>query len=427
MIKKPFFGLTGPRLSYAGMKDVGLDIREIPLPGRIRISAKIEGHTPPGLAIKKGEKVRTGQRLRLFGDTDAYMTATATGVISDVSIDPEGSGGTVVSVCIETGDRDFWDPEFEKAGITADAPEALSFLSGLPGITDLIPLTRKTVPLDTILVSGFDQDLLVATNQLSLKTGAVHLAEGIDALKKMTGVGNVIMAVPPSLRAEAEAGGTDVRVMNPPYPYARPSLLVRAVKGSTGRGADTSGRSKTGVVCAGSLVALGQTFSDKRPPVSRLLTVIDKENRSIGVRARIGTPVGHILETLGILVSEGDRLAFGGPMTGRGIYSVDTPIGPDTDAVMVQDRTQVISPSNDPCVNCGECVRACPARLPVNMLIRLLENGLYEEAARQYDLLSCVECGLCSYVCIMHIPVFHYIMLGKHELASSGYLEAFNG
>ena len=49
------------------------------------------------------------------------------------------------------------------------------------------------------------------------------------------------------------------------------------------------------------------------------------------------------------------------------------------------------------------------------MLVRLLENGLYEEAAREYDMLSCVECGLCSYVCIGRIPVFHHIMLGKQE------------
>ena len=51
------------------------------------------------------------------------------------------------------------------------------------------------------------------------------------------------------------------------------------------------------------------------------------------------------------------------------------------------------------------------------MLVRLLENGLYEEAANDYDLLSCIECGLCTYVCVAKIPIFHYIMLGKHEYA----------
>ena len=82
---------------------------------------------------------------------------------------------------------------------------------------------------------------------------------------------------------------------------------------------------------------------------------------------------------------------------------------------MIQDHSQIIWSSDTHCVNCGECVRACPVQIPVNMLVRLLENGLYEEAAREYDLLSCIECGLCSYVCIGKIPVFHHIMLGKQE------------
>ena len=57
------------------------------------------------------------------------------------------------------------------------------------------------------------------------------------------------------------------------------------------------------------------------------------------------------------------------------------------------------------------------------MLVRLLENGLYEEAAEQYDLFSCIECGICSYVCMARIPLFHYIMLGKFEIARSGTAE----
>ncbi|HIJ42011.1 MAG TPA: 4Fe-4S dicluster domain-containing protein, partial [Deltaproteobacteria bacterium] len=91
------------------------------------------------------------------------------------------------------------------------------------------------------------------------------------------------------------------------------------------------------------------------------------------------------------------------------------------------DSAQIVPGSGDPCINCGECIRACPANVPVNMLIRYLENGLYEEAARDYDLFSCIECGICGYVCEMRIPIFHYIMLGKHEIALTEALEESNG
>ena len=102
-------------------------------------------------------------------------------------------------------------------------------------------------------------------------------------------------------------------------------------------------------------------------------------------------------------------------MAGRALFSEEAPVLADTEAILVQDKAQIVPSSDSHCVNCGECVRACPARIPVNMLIRFLENGMWQDAANQYDLLSCVECGLCSYVCSARIPLFQYIMLGKHE------------
>jgi electron transport complex protein RnfC len=103
-------------------------------------------------------------------------------------------------------------------------------------------------------------------------------------------------------------------------------------------------------------------------------------------------------------------------MRGVSVYSEDLPVQADTDAIMVQDKDALPFISDYPCINCGECVRICPVKIPVNMLVRLLEAGHYEEAAEQYDLDACIECGLCSYVCVSRIPIFQYIKLAKYEL-----------
>ena len=84
--------------------------------------------------------------------------------------------------------------------------------------------------------------------------------------------------------------------------------------------------------------------------------------------------------------------------------------------VLLQDREDISLVSDYPCINCGDCVRTCPARIQVNLLVRFLEAGLYEEAAQEYDLNACLECGICSYVCVSRIPIFQYIRLAKHEL-----------
>ncbi|MGB5984483.1 MAG: 4Fe-4S dicluster domain-containing protein, partial [Desulfobacterales bacterium] len=87
------------------------------------------------------------------------------------------------------------------------------------------------------------------------------------------------------------------------------------------------------------------------------------------------------------------------------------------------DHTQVSLASDYPCINCGECVRICPAKIQVNMLVRFLEARQYETAADEYDLLACVDCGLCSYICVSKIPIFQYITLGKYELERAKQLE----
>ena len=84
--------------------------------------------------------------------------------------------------------------------------------------------------------------------------------------------------------------------------------------------------------------------------------------------------------------------------------------------MLFRSSSDVPMVSDYPCINCGECVRICPADIPVNMLVRFLEARQYEAAADEYDLYSCIECGLCSFVCPSKIPIFQYIRLGKYEL-----------
>jgi len=88
----------------------------------------------------------------------------------------------------------------------------------------------------------------------------------------------------------------------------------------------------------------------------------------------------------------------------------------NTDAILIQDKADISLTSDYPCINCGDCVRTCPARIQVNLLVRFLEAGFYEEAVEEYDLDACLECGLCSFVCVSKIPIFQYIKLAKHEL-----------
>jgi len=416
MIKRSFFGLAKPKLKspvVAGGRQ--LDIKEIPLPKEVTLYVRPDGIIGSELLLKTGTKVRTGQKLRLGEDGRAYCISPVTGTVSAISQHVGYLGQTFRTISIKVAEEDQWDQEFNLAAGTPGQDTALRFMRALPGAPEFRDLADPRFPIGTILISGMDRDLLVATNRQVLTTEAEGLKDGIDHLKLIRPAARIVLVVPPDLVSQTSQTGAEVKIMEPVFPHTLPRLMIKSVLGEVPSAGTSLAEAGIGFVSAEAAIALGKAFKERILPVEKVLTVVLKNESSLVVKARIGTPVKTVLEALDIDTAHGDRLVFGGPMTGRAIFDLNTPIGPDTDALMIQDGAEIVPWSDSHCVNCGECVRVCPANVPVNMLIRFLENGLFEEAAERYDLFSCVECGLCSYVCIARIPIFHYIMLGKYE------------
>jgi electron transport complex protein RnfC len=416
MLKKPFFALGPPKVKYPALPGPEVDaLTEIPLPKRALFLVEKPGNKGNGLLIKKGDKVRTGQRVVLSEDGGPVFFSTVSGTVREVSERMGYLGRNFLSISVDVAGEDLWDTEFDKAGRTADALNAGRFLASLPGKGDFAAMINHRPRIKTLIISAIDQDLMVTTNHHVVKTRPGDFNKGLDYLKRITGVRTLILVLPPELAALAEDMDVAVKTTDPVYPDTLPEMVIKDTLGKEVPAGETCEALGVGFMKAEAVAALAKAFDQGRMPVDKVLTVIKKDGSCVHVKARIGTPVRDILEALQIETSHGDRLVLGGPMRGQALYSEDAPIGWDTDALMVQGSEQIVWTSDNQCVNCGECVRACPAKIPVNMLVRLLENSLYEEAVSQYDLLSCIECGLCSYVCIARIPVFHYIMLGKYE------------
>ncbi len=418
MIKKPFFGFGKPKLDYTGLEGLEqAEVKEIPFSKRAVLFVEAPHPTVVDVSFQVGDEVKTGQNLKVSPFSKATVTSTVTGSITDIARKKDYLGKAILAVSIDASEADDWDDAFSDGVQPTEPEKAGRYLTGLPGIPNIDALIHSKTPLKTIVVNGMDKDLLVTTQQMVVKSLGDDLKEGIEYLKKITGNPNVILVVPPYLSAEAAKSGAEVRTIAPSYPNSLPEMIMKDVlKQIVPAGADPLSLG-VGFISAEGVAALKFAITEKKPPVTKLVTVIEKNEKPQLIRVRIGTPIHSILSALSIPLEQGDRLVIGGPMTGRSIYTEEMPVLPNTDAIMVQGKDQLEHGGSDPCVNCGECIRACPVRIPVNMLIRLLENSQYEGAAKEYDLLSCIECGLCSYVCEAKIPVFHYIMLGKYELS----------
>jgi electron transport complex protein RnfC len=418
MIKRPFFSITKPKLRTSRIQELPAErLVEIPLPRKATFLVKGPYPKVNELAVAIGDHVRTGQRIRLAGNREDYFISSVTGTVSNISPRPGYMGQTCTAVSVNVEEREQLDEEFERVAKEADLQRLIPYLSSLPGAPDFGFLLSLKPPIETLVVNGVDGDLLVTKNQFVVATEADALKLGIETLKRVSGIQKVLLLVPDYLKTEAEKTATEVRAVDPLYPDTLPRMVMNKLFGKTvpvGKKCEDLG---IGFVSAEAIVALHKALSEARIPIHKLATVIRKDGSAVHVRARIGTPVRDVLSALSVETQHGDRVVLGGAMTGRSLLYEEDPVESDTDAVFVQDKSEIVAASDSHCVNCGECVRVCPAKMPVNMLIRYLENGRFEEAAQGYDLFSCIECGLCTYSCIVRIPIFQYIMLGKQEVA----------
>ncbi|MBL6971929.1 MAG: 4Fe-4S dicluster domain-containing protein, partial [Desulfobacterales bacterium] len=327
---------------------------------------------------------------------------------------------------IEVDENEETDDQFPELAADPTLDTAKNFLTQIPGNPSFGLFSDAAESIHTIIICGVDRDLLITVNQHVVKSNITAINSGIRILKQITGIENILMAVPQHLMQDATAANAQIRVVDAQYPATLPHLMMQSLLDQVVPAGKRPEEMGVCFLSAEAVASIGRAFDESRIPVTKTLTLVDKNGSQSLVSTRIGTPINDILNTYGITLHEKDRLIVGGPMTGSAVYSTDYPVQADTDAILVQDSENLDLVSDYPCINCGDCVRICPANVPINMLVRFLEAGQYEEAADQYDLYSCIDCGLCSYVCVSKMPVFHYIKLAKYELGRMHAAEAMN-
>ena len=428
MIKRSFIGLIKPQLEYGSLEDTP-SLKQIPTPKEITLLSNCP-FDKKNLLFKKKATVKTGQKLLLYNESDEYVVSSVTGQVSSIFSYAGDFGRSYTAITIEVAEEEEIDDEFKSAaGGSKDASiETIkNFLAFAPGNPPVKLFSDKNKPINTIVVCCADSDLLITKNQYIVKSDIDAIKNGISILKAATKVNDIIMVASQSQMHELSATGEKINQVNDIYPSALPHLIMKDILVKVvpvGKKPEDIG---VCFISAEAVASIGNAFNRSQIPVTKTFTLVKKDGSKSLVSAKIGTPASDIFNAFNITLNENDRIIFGGPMTGSSVYSENHPVQPDTDAIIVQDRDDIPFISDYPCTNCGDCIRVCPANIQINLLVRFLEAGQYQEAADQYDLHSCIECGLCSYVCVSRMPIFQYIRSAKYELGVANTAEATNG
>jgi electron transport complex protein RnfC len=416
MIKRSFFTLSQPRLIYDPVETDPKEPESVPIPPNLILLVNEPLDNTRQALIKIGDAVKKGEKLCLYNNSTEYTISPVAGTLANIDTFLDDFGSTSTHLVIKNDQVQANEAESETYDLKDDIVSADQYLRTLPGAPPLKILAGDDAKINTIVITCTDTDLLSTTHQYVMHKFWEMLKKGAQVLKTITEVPKICVTIPENSNIQ---GGLDSILLfktSLEYPSNLPAMILKDHLNLILPAGKTPEDMGVCFISAEAVVSLGKAYKTKSAHFEKILTVIGKKEARYRVQATIGTPLSKIFNAVRIQTNEQDRIVIGGPMKGFSTYTLDHPVQPDMDIVMIQDKNIIPEVSDDPCVNCGKCLRICPTNVPVNILVRYLEADQYEEAADKYDLDSCIECGLCAYVCTAKIPLFQYIRLGKHEL-----------
>ena len=416
MIKRSFIGLTEPKLKCDLVEPDPKEPEAIPIPPRMILLLNEPLDSQRESIIKKGDMVKRGERIFLYKESQEYVTSPVSGTITAIAPFTGNFGKVATYFVLETNTKQDIEHSFAEFAANPGIENADRYLRGIPGDPPLKQLADPANRYNRIVITGVDDDLICTTRQYVLSIFREKISKAVALLKQMTGINDISIAMPATMANLSAFNGMNLVRVTSDYISSLPPMIMAKhlgtpfVPGIAGNDLDIC------FISVEAALSLERVYEEKQPVYDKVITIIDKTGKRSRVTATIGTPIHRILTQLGVETAEQDRIIIGGPLRGIAAYTLYHPVMPDMDTLIVQASGEIPRVSDYPCINCGKCVRICPSKMPVNLLVRYLEAGLYQEAADSFDLFSCIECGLCSYVCTAKIPIFQYIRLGKHEL-----------
>ncbi len=419
-----------------------LPIRQFPFAPLLVVPLSQHAGKPAVPVVREGQEVARGQTIaRPDGFVSVAMHAPASGVVRRIALAPAISGRMVPAVYLEPfagstqevadGKPCPVDGATPAEIVTAIQEAGIVGLGGAAFPTHVKLAIPPGKSVDTLILNGAECEPFLTTDHRVMLEQREDIFAGLRYLLKVTGATRAIIGVEenkPDAAAHLRAGApadppVEIELLRVKYPQGAEKMLITALLGREVPSGKLPVDVRALVVNVATAAEIGRLLPRGRGIQERVVTVTGPAVRKKGnYRIPIGTPLRFVLETVGVVEEEVNRVFLGGPMMGQAASSLDIPLTKGTSGVVAftDDAAERTHREVHPCIRCGYCLAACPMFLNPSQLGLLARNGEYERMAADENLMDCFECGSCSFVCPSHLPLVQQFRVAKSMVRKAG-------
>ena len=418
-------------------------IEAMALPEEVAIPMIQHIGAPATPVVAKGDKVLTGQLIaQATGFVSANIHSPISGVVKAIE-ERANAEGLYRQMIVIKREGDEWVESIDRstelkrectlnpADIIAKIKDA--GIVGMGGAT--FPTHVKlTVPdgqkAEILIINGVECEPYLTSDYRTMLERGEELLTGVEILMRALKVERAVIGVENNkpdavahlndLIAKGNYRGIEVMPLKTRYPQGGEKQLIAAVTGRQVPPPPALPISVGAVVCnASTSVAVYEAVQKNKPLIERVVTITGKELKDThNYVVRFGTSLNSFIEAAGGL-PEGDvKVLNGGPMMGRSVVNLDSPVMKGCSGVTILSGKEAKRGKELSCIKCAKCVTACPMGLEPYLISKLAMKQLWDRA-EDHNIMECIECGCCSYTCPSNLPLLDYIRIGKQTVMAN--------
>ena len=413
-------------------------VEVLALPDTVNIPLAQHIGAPAAAKVAKGDKVLAGQ---LIAEASSFMSANIhapiSGTVTAVDMQPNGQGLRQMMITIKReGDEWAEGIDLSKELVRECALSSQEIIAkikdagivGMGGATFPTHVKLSVPPgkkAEVLIINGVECEPYLTSDHRTMLERGEELLVGVSILMKAIGVDRASIGIennkPDAIahlrQLSAAYPGVEVVPLKVMYPQGGEKQLIAAVTGRQVPPPPALPIDVGAVVCnASTAVAVYEAVQKNKPLVERVVTVTGKGMKEPkNLLTRMGTPVSALIEAAGGLPEDAGKVINGGPMMGRAMINLASPVTKGCSGITVMSGRDAVRREPSQCIKCAKCVAACPMGLEPYYLSKMARKKGWDELEAQM-ITSCIECGCCQSSCPSYLPLLDWVRLGKQTV-----------